>query len=75
MKAALGRTFLPEDANGGRAVVLSHKFWTGTLGADRRIAGQSLGLSGSAVLLAAFAAFVLLLAAIGLEGVLSQLVA
>ena len=48
VKAALGRTFRPEDANGGCTVVLSHKAWTGKLGSDPRIVGQSLAVGSSA---------------------------
>lgn len=48
VKAALGRTFLPQDASGGCTVVLSYKFWAGKLGADRGIVGQGLALGGNA---------------------------
>jgi len=42
--AALGRTFISDDERRGCVVVLSHAFWTTTLGADRSIIGQSLTL-------------------------------
>ncbi len=44
VKAAMGRTFLPEDVNRGCSVVLANSFWTSTLGADPKIVGQSLAL-------------------------------
>src|SRR5579872_5020244 len=48
VRAAMGRTFLPEDADRGCSAALSHAFWEGTLGADPHIAGQSLRLDGTA---------------------------
>jgi len=44
--AALGRTFVPEEATVGndRVVVLSHGFWSRVLGADRGIVGKSIQL-------------------------------
>ena len=50
VKAAMGRTFLPDDAKGGCSVVLAHSFWSGKLGADPRINGQSLALDGESCL-------------------------
>ncbi|PYR56845.1 MAG: permease [Acidobacteria bacterium] len=48
IKPALGRTFAPdEDAPGKEhVVVLSHKLWTTTFGADAGIVGRSLTLDG-----------------------------
>jgi putative ABC transport system permease protein len=45
----LGRDFLPEEdklpaANGGFAVVLSHRLWRDHFGADREIVGKSIDL-------------------------------
>jgi putative ABC transport system permease protein len=48
VKAAMGRTFLADDANRGCSVVLSHSFWAGKLGADPHIVGQSLALDREA---------------------------
>ena len=45
VKAAMGRTFLPDDKNRGCSVVLAHAFWAGTLGGDAKIVGQSLALN------------------------------
>ena len=45
VKAAMGRTFLPEDKNRGCSVVLAHPFWAGQLGDDAKIVGQSLELN------------------------------
>ncbi len=44
----LGRDFLPEEdrAEGPRAVVLMHDFWTRRFGADPGIVGRSIRLSG-----------------------------
>ena len=44
--AALGRTFVPEEATVGndRVVVLSHGFWERMFGADRAIIGQTIQL-------------------------------
>ena len=45
-RAALGRTFVPDDDKGdGRAVVLSHEFWTRRFGADPRIVGRRLTIN------------------------------
>ena len=46
VKAAMGRTFLPDDKNRGCSVVLAHPFWAGKLGGDAKIVGQSLALNG-----------------------------
>ena len=46
VKAAMGRTFLPDDKNHGCSVVLAHPFWAGKLGGDAKIVGQSLALNG-----------------------------
>jgi predicted permease len=40
----LGRTFTQEDEQQGCSVVLDHRFWTETLGADPSILGKSLTL-------------------------------
>ena len=40
----LGRTFTAADLSRGCSVVLSHRFWANFLGADPRIAGQTLTL-------------------------------
>ena len=45
VKAAMGRTFLPDDKNRGCSVVLAQAFWAGTLGGDAKIVGQSLALN------------------------------
>jgi putative ABC transport system permease protein len=44
----LGRTFLPEEDQPGReqVVVLSHGLWTSRFGADRRVVGQQVQLTG-----------------------------
>jgi putative ABC transport system permease protein len=42
--AAIGRTFTAEDEGQGCAIVVAHKFWASTLGADPSIAGKSLTL-------------------------------
>ena len=44
--AALGRTFVPEEATVGndRVVVLSHGFWTRVFGADRGVVGTTIQL-------------------------------
>src|SRR6478672_7617830 len=45
-RAALGRTFVPDDDKGdGRAVVLSHELWVGRFGADPGIVGRRLMLN------------------------------
>ena len=44
-KAAMGRTFLPDDRNRGCSVVLAHPFWAGMLGGDAKIVGQTLALN------------------------------
>ena len=44
VSAALGRTFLPEDATHGCSIVLAHKFWTSTLGANPAIVGKNVTL-------------------------------
>src|SRR6185295_13201890 len=43
----LGRSFVEEDQRGGCAVVLQHRFWTTTLGADPSLIGRSLALDQS----------------------------
>lgn len=47
-QAALGRTFVPEEAVVGadRVVVVSHGFWSRVLGANDRIAGTAIQLDG-----------------------------
>jgi len=47
VRAAIGRTFIPEDVGHGCSIVLSHKFWV-TLGSDPSIAGQNLTLDNKA---------------------------
>jgi putative ABC transport system permease protein len=44
LRPALGRLLSPEDDRPGQnhVVVLSHAYWTGRFGADRRIVGQTL---------------------------------
>jgi predicted permease len=44
----LGRNFAAEESvwNGRRAVILTHGFWTRRFGADARIVGRSITLSG-----------------------------
>ncbi len=42
--AALGRTFRSEDEGRGCSVLLAHRFWTSTLGANPSIIGKSLTL-------------------------------
>jgi predicted permease len=44
----LGRTFGAEDAIRACTVLLSHSFWSRTLGGDRSIIGQTLRLNGQA---------------------------
>jgi putative ABC transport system permease protein len=48
IKPALGRTFAPDEDEPGKehVVVLSHKLWTTTFGADAGIIGRSLTLDG-----------------------------
>lgn len=48
-KAALGRTFLPEEDKPGaaRVVVMSHKLWTRKFSRDENIIGQTITLSGN----------------------------
>ena len=50
VRAALGRTFAPDEDRSGRdrVIVLSHRFWISQLGADRAIVGRSLTLNGHA---------------------------
>jgi predicted permease len=45
---ALGRTFDPSDLSRGCTVVLAHRFWRNTLGAERDIVGRSLALDNRA---------------------------
>jgi len=42
--AAMGRTFGVEDEGHGCSLVVAHKFWASTLGADPAIAGKTLTL-------------------------------
>ncbi len=42
--AALGRTFTSDDLAHGCSVVLSHAFWSGALGADPHLVGQTIAL-------------------------------
>jgi putative ABC transport system permease protein len=44
VQAALGRTFLDDDARAGCAVVLSHRFWENELGCGRHVVGATLNL-------------------------------
>ncbi len=44
VQAAVGRTFRPDDEGHGCEVVLSHKFWSTTLGRDPNIIGKGLDL-------------------------------
>jgi putative ABC transport system permease protein len=48
LHAALGRTFASDDDRPGRdhVVILSHRLWTSTFGADRRIVGSPIRLDG-----------------------------
>ena len=48
IKPALGRTFAPDEDEPGKehVVVLSHKLWTTTFGADAGIIGRSITLDG-----------------------------
>jgi putative ABC transport system permease protein len=46
--AALGRTFLPEDARRGCSVVVTHAFWQNVLGSRTNAAGQSVSLDNQA---------------------------
>jgi putative ABC transport system permease protein len=50
IKAALGRTFAPDEDRPGRdrVIVLSHRFWVSQLGGDAAIVGRSLTLNGDA---------------------------
>lgn len=45
---ALGRDFLPEEdrAEGPRAVILTHEYWTRRFGADPGLVGRSIRLAG-----------------------------
>ena len=45
---AFGRTFDPSDLTRGCTVVLAHRFWRNTLGAERDIVGRSLALDNRA---------------------------
>jgi predicted permease len=49
VRPALGRLFLPEEDRPGRAqvVVLSHRLWTRRFGADPRVVGTTVRLSGA----------------------------
>ena len=40
----IGRTFTADDPARGCSVVLSHRFWANTLGANGRIVGQTITL-------------------------------
>ena len=44
VRPMLGRTFAPDDLARGCSVVLTHSFWTNTLGGDAAIVGHSLTL-------------------------------
>ncbi len=49
VRPSLGRGFLPEEdkpgpANGGNAVILSHRLWLQRFGADRNIVGRTIDL-------------------------------
>jgi predicted permease len=48
VRPLLGRTFLPEEDQPGReqVAVLSHGLWTSRFGADRRVIGRQIQLSG-----------------------------
>jgi len=45
---ALGRTFTADDERRGCSVVLSHRFWSSTFGADGNIVGQTVTLDQKA---------------------------
>jgi putative ABC transport system permease protein len=45
VRAQYGRTFLPEDVGRGCSVVLSNSLWSGSLGGDPKLVGQSLVLN------------------------------
>ncbi len=49
VEAALGRTFVADDAVGDDAVVLGHGLWTRHFGADPAIVGRTVELQGRAV--------------------------
>jgi predicted permease len=44
--AYIGRTFVPDDARGGRMVVIAHQLWVRRFGSDPAIAGRSVSLNG-----------------------------
>ena len=48
VSAALGRTFTAADLTGGCSVVLSHRLWSGPLGADPALVGRSISLDDQA---------------------------
>jgi predicted permease len=50
VKAAQGRTFLPEDAAGAKVAVVSHGFWERKLGASSSVVGQTLTMNDEAYL-------------------------
>lgn len=45
---AMGRLFMPEDANRGCTLVLAHKFWQTQMGADADVVGKTLRLDDQA---------------------------
>jgi len=45
IRAAIGRTFVPRDADGEKSVVLSDAFWRQKFEADRSIVGQTINLN------------------------------
>ncbi|HEY6346306.1 MAG TPA: ABC transporter permease [Bryobacteraceae bacterium] len=47
VEAQLGRTFVPEDEQGGCSVVLAHSFWVTVLGGQKSWVGRSLSLDQS----------------------------
>lgn len=42
----VGRALLPEDAEGGGVVLLSHALWSGALGSDPDVIGSTLDVNG-----------------------------
>jgi putative ABC transport system permease protein len=46
LSAALGRTFQPDDAAHGRAIVLADSLWKRRFGADAQVVGRTISLNG-----------------------------
>lgn len=49
VEAAIGRTFVRDDAEGDDAIVLGHALWVRRFGADPAVVGRAIDLSGRSV--------------------------